>query len=337
MSRKVRIGDVAQAAGVSVSTVDRVLNGRGGVDPGKEAAVLHAARRLGLDRNLELRPTRILRIGVLMAEASNPFYRSLHEAVGRANRLFHASSLRCFVHHLDVLRPDRAAALIRSAAAGHDALVVVCPDEPQVAAAVAEAAAALPVVTLVSDLPGSGRLAYVGMDNRSAGRVAGELMGRFLGAAGGEVAILSGLRSFVGHGEREAGFRAVLEDRFPACRLVAVAETRERGEEAGAAAGVLLRRHPGLAGLYNVSTGNRAVAATLQRLRPGRHVTFITHELTPERRQLLKAGVIDAIIDQNPELEVTTAVGLIARHFGRRDDLPSAGPTPLNIHLRENA
>jgi LacI family transcriptional regulator len=337
VARKVTLGDVARAAGVSLATVDRVLNGRGGVDPGKEAAVLGWARRLGLDRNLGSRPTRLLRVGMLMSEASNPFYASLHEAVARANRAFEADGIRCFVHHLDVLSPQASAARIASAAAGHDALVVVCPEEPLIAAAVAAAASVLPVVTLASDLPRSGRLAYVGADNRAAGRVAGELMGKFLGRGGGEVVVVSGLHSYVGHEEREMGFRAVLRERFPACRLAAVVETRERGEAAGALVTRLFRRHPGIAGVYNVSTGDREIARALVRLDLGRHVTFVTHELTPERRALLREGVIDAVIDQNPDLEVATAVGLIARHFGRRDAAPTTGITPLTIYLRENS
>jgi LacI family transcriptional regulator len=99
----------------------------------------------------------------------------------------------------------------------------------------------------------------------------------------------------------------------------------------------LFRLNPEIAGVYNVSTGDREIAQALGRLAPSRHVVLITHKLTPERRALLKEGVIDAIIDQNPELEITTAVGLIARHFGRRDSLPATSITPLTIYVRENA
>jgi LacI family transcriptional regulator len=52
MAGKTTIGDVALLAGVSVATVDRVLNGRGGVTPDKEHRVLSAARRLRIDRVL---------------------------------------------------------------------------------------------------------------------------------------------------------------------------------------------------------------------------------------------------------------------------------------------
>ena len=46
MARKTTARDVAEAAGVSPATVDRVLNGRGGVSPDKEKRVLDWARRL---------------------------------------------------------------------------------------------------------------------------------------------------------------------------------------------------------------------------------------------------------------------------------------------------
>jgi LacI family transcriptional regulator len=306
------------------------------VRPSKEAAILEAARRLRLDRNLVARPTRLVTVGALISAPSNPFYASLHQAFERANRVFQGDNIQCFVRHIDVLAPKKSAAAIAAAAAAHDALIVICPEEPLIAAAVARAAAAMPVVTLASDLPRSGRLAYVGVDNRAAGRLAGELMGKLLGPAGGEVVVVSGLHSYIGHEEREMGFRAVLRERYRACRLIAVVETRESEARAGALVAELVARHPDIAGVYNVSTGDQEIAEVLKTSSPNRHVTFIAHELTPERRRLLKGGAIDAIIDQNPDLEAMTAVEAIAAHFGRRSATPMSGVTPLQIYLREN-
>jgi LacI family transcriptional regulator len=65
-------------------------------------------------------------------------------------------------------------------------------------------------------------------------------------------------------------------------------------------------------------------------------IVFITHELTDERRALLREGLIDAIIDQNPEFEVLTAVEAMGRHFGRLEKQGASTVTPINIHMIEN-
>jgi LacI family transcriptional regulator len=260
----------------------------------------------------------------------------LKAAFARANQLFFASSIQCGIHYADVLRPASTVKLIRSVAAANAAIIIVYPENKEVSSALLEISRAIPIVTLVSDLPHSGRVAYVGLDNRSAGRVAGELMARFIGPSGGDIIVVSGLHSYIGHEEREMGFRSVLRERHPKCRVVAVLESREQKETAGELVGEVLRTRPEIAGIYNVSAGNRAIAATLRKAgRVGRTV-FITHELTAERRALLKEGMLDAIIDQNPEIEVMTAVETLAHHFGRRDTPPLTNITPLDILIRES-
>ena len=77
--RKSSIKDVAAAAGVSIATVDRVLNGRGGVSPDRVKRVIEWARKLRLDRALDDLPIRWLRIAILMQSPTNPFYESLKQ------------------------------------------------------------------------------------------------------------------------------------------------------------------------------------------------------------------------------------------------------------------
>jgi LacI family transcriptional regulator len=61
---------------------------------------------------------------------------------------------------------------------GSRGVILKAPEAPEVNAAVLRLAeAGIPVVTLVTDLPFSKRVAYVGMDNRSAGATAAYLAG----------------------------------------------------------------------------------------------------------------------------------------------------------------
>ncbi len=75
--------------------------------------------------------------------------------------------------------------------------------------------AGIKLVTIASDVPATPRSTYVGLDNRVAGRTAALLMGRLLRGLAGNIAIVTGSRSYRGHEEREMGFRAVLGEDFP--------------------------------------------------------------------------------------------------------------------------
>jgi LacI family transcriptional regulator len=114
-----------------------------------------------------------------------------------------------------------------------------------------------------------------------------------------------------------------------------VVETSE-GKRGGELLREAIEERPKIVGVYVVSTGSRSIAAALAALGRRASTTVITHELTPARRILLKTGAIDAIIDQNPEVEAQTAVEFMAHHFGRLEAVPRPLTTPLTLFFREN-
>ena len=77
MSEAITLGDVAREAGVSPSTVSRILNGTAVVAPGKRAAVEAVIEKLGYQPNVLARGLALgqsMSIGVLMQEISSPYY-----------------------------------------------------------------------------------------------------------------------------------------------------------------------------------------------------------------------------------------------------------------------
>ena len=66
-------------------------------------------------------------------------------------------------------------------------------------------------------------------------------------------------------------------------------------------------------------------------------IVFITHELTDERRALLRQGLIDAVIDQNPEAEVRATILRMAEAFGRASTLDDRPSPMIQIHTMENS
>lgn len=336
MARKVGLADVAAAAGVSVATVDRVLNGRGGVRPAKEMKILDAARTLGIDRALRHRPARTLRIAVMLQPPKNPFHAALKSGIMLAARLHDDLNMQFLIRHIEAEAATGSAAAVRDLDRMWDGLIISSAEEPRLCAAVRDLSARVPVVTLATDLADSGRAAYVGPDDHRAGRVAGDLMARLLGPEGGRVLMMAGLLGISGQRAREAGFRAVLTDHHPACRLVTVIETGEDHAAAGRLAEVAFRNDPDLRGIYHTSVGALPIVETLERL-GRREVEVITHELTPNRAMLLRQRRISAVIDQKPVLEARQAVETMARLHGRLPGEAASISTDIQIFMPENA
>lgn len=331
--RKIGIAAVARAAGVSTATVDRVLNGRGGVRREKEERILETARALGLDRALDLRPARTLRIGVLIQPPKNPFHAALRDGFDQAARIYAALNMQLMVLHLDQQDHAGSAGRIAALIGQRDGLILSSPEDPRIIAAVRRFAEKAPVVTLATDLAGSGRQVFVGPDDHRGGRAAADLMGLFV-PQGGRVIMVAGLLDNAGQRARAAGFRALLAERHPGLDLARILET---GEDPAAAARVTeaaLRQDPGICGIYHASAGALPIAEALDRL-GRRGMAFITHELTPNRRQLLQQRRLSAVIDQKPLLEARLAVEMMARLLGRLPGTAESVTTETQIFMPE--
>lgn len=71
---RIRLSEIAERSGVSISTVSRVLNERPGVSPQARRQVLTAIDVLGYDRPVRLRPRAGGLVGLVLPELENPFF-----------------------------------------------------------------------------------------------------------------------------------------------------------------------------------------------------------------------------------------------------------------------
>jgi len=327
---------VARAAGVSTATVDRVLNGREGVRALTRDRVIAAARETGYLAAASAVPIgERARLDFVLQSGPNTFMDLLagHLASVGAARAMEADVR---VHRVDGFSPEALAATLRELRPVSQGVGIIALDHPIVREAIRETAAGrLPVLTMVSDVANVPRVGYVGIDNRTAGRLAGHLLGRFVPGSAGEVALFAGSLRYRGHEEREMGFRHILADEFPKLRIVELREVRDDLERSYDEAKNLLAAHPGLRGIYSIGAGNRGIARALEETGRGGEVVFIGHELTEHTRRFLLAGTMDAVIDQNPRVEAREAVDRLLR--AARGE-PDPDPAAIRIHaiFREN-
>lgn len=340
-SERSRIPDIARAAGVSTATVDRVLHGRSSVRPATAQRVLQAAAELRYLPDTELwrslRPPPMSLVFLLPA-GTNRYLRMLGDSIAGASDVLAPYHVQCRVQYIDSFDPERVAAALRRAARDAQGLAFMALEHPLVRDAVDELTErGVHVLTLISDLAQSRREAYVGIDNRAAGRTAAMLIGRFLGPRTGSVAMIAGSLAYRGHEEREMGFLRLMQDEYPALKVVGVREGRDDAETNYTLTLALLKQHPDLVGLYNIGGGAEGMGRAMKERRPDpRSTVFVAHGLTPDTRALLIDGTLDAVINQNPQTVLLNAV----RHFTNLRDGRSAKagvePVRISIVLREN-
>lgn len=338
--RRATVHDVARAAGVSLATVDRVLNGRPGVRAATAEKVENAIRELGFSRDLNaslMARARDLNVVFFIPDGSNEFMDSLANAVDRRFGLALADRIHLQTRRIRALDPVALAqGLDALDARGTDCAVIVASEEKDVIAAVDAAnRRGIAVMTLVSDLPGSARRNFIGIDNVAAGRTAASLMGRFL-PQGGAVALVAGSLHLRDHAERLDGFRAALGAEFPAISIIGPVEGHDERTETASIVSRILSDHPDLAGLYNLGAGNAGLVAALEQSGRARTLRVIAHELTEPTRAGLERGVIDVVLDQNPDGEIREAIAAAKALALGTARAAVTDPIEIGIFLRDN-
>jgi LacI family transcriptional regulator len=339
--RKIRMTDIARQAGVSTATVDRVLNERPGVKAHTADRIHAAIRELEIASNPKSPALAggLLAFDFILPAGTNTFMQNLHDSIAAISERLKANAISVRSHRIHGFDAQALADSIRKLGPDSSGLAIVALDNPIVREAVNEVVdKGIPVVTLVSDLPNSRRLAYVGLDNRAAGRTAGYLMGRFAASSPGDVVLVAGSigLSYRDHQEREFGFRDALSEQFPNLTIAARIENQDDFEMAYEQTCKILDSGQNIVGIYNIGAGNRGIGHALQERGLIKDTIFIGHEITNYSRQFLIEGVMDAVINQDVDHETNEALRLLIDYHVDNTPMIELGSPRVEIFLREN-
>ncbi|PSH67842.1 LacI family transcriptional regulator [Phyllobacterium brassicacearum] len=316
--RRPNMSVLAKEAGVGVSTVDRVLNGRAEVREDTARRVLEAAERIGFYATPLLRhrlkadlPQRTF--AFLLQQKSTPFYKLLGEALQKATDECAGVRGKAVIEFMEDLTPGAVAETLLRMGKVADGIAVVAADHPNVTAAIDTLGSkSVPVVALVSDLTAASRAGYVGLDNRKVGRTAAWFLSNML-PAGSAVSIFVGSHRYLCQEACEIGFRSCLRERAPDFVLIDPVATLESDHYAFEATLDLLRRHPGLAGLYVAGGGIGGVLKAVKEAAGERVPTIIGHDLTDPTIHGLVDGTLSVVLSHPIEAVATQAVELLAQ------------------------
>jgi len=332
--------DIAREAGVSVATLDRVMHGRAGVREDTARRVRETIDRFGFRPSAaaaELARGQSSKFAFIMPEGSNVFMQAIAANVGDMSGWLSARRVSVETIKADVFNPAALANALDSMAGRYDGIAVVALDHQSVRAAIDDlVAGGTYVVTLVSDVPGSRRHHYVGIDNVAAGRTAGSLIGRFVRTPAGKVGIVAGSQSLRDHAERIFGFNQVMSLEYPHLAVLNPVEGGDQDDVNENLMARLLSDHPDLIGVYNVGAGAQGVAKAIVDAGREASVVFIADDLIPVTRRALLRGVMDAVIVQDPGHEARSAIRVLMSLARNEPILAEQEKIRIGIVMRDN-
>ncbi len=316
MGQRPTIADLARAAGVSVATVDRVLNARHRVRQPTAERVLDAAETIGfhgaplLKRRMRTEAPS-LSFGFLL-QKPDTFYRQFGADLEAATARLANIRGKAIVEYVSELSPATISQRLLRMGETARAIGVVSVDHPYVSEAIAGLRArGVPTFALLSDLTAEARAGYIGRDNRKEGRTAAWIIAK-AAARPGKIGIIVGSHRYLCQETAEISFRAYLREHAPAFQPLEPLVNLEDSRLAYAATQEMLGRHRDLVGLYICGGGMEGAIAAARDEAPREALAIVCNELTPRTREGLVDGVLSAIISTPTALLAERALEAMA-------------------------
>ncbi|WP_323770858.1 substrate-binding domain-containing protein [Antarctobacter sp.] len=295
------IPDLAKAAGVSVSTVNRVLNQPESVRSLTRERVLSAAEEigfygLGTIQHAVRTGRETHKLGILLHQKARTFYRNLGEAMMAEVKRRTDETVTLSLEYLDDLSPERVAERLIALGDTCEAVALVAAQHPIVADAVDRVMAkGVPVAGLIAPLSAHGNVSYIGLDGWKVGRTAAWAFGNIVREPG-KIGILLGNHRYRNQELNESGFRSYFREHHSDFTLLEPQATYESAAAARELVERLLKDHPDLCGLLISGGGITGALAALREGTTRDDFVAVGYELFDATRAALIDGTLTMVI-----------------------------------------
>ena len=300
---KVTIKEIAERAGVHRATVDKVLHNRVGVSDEVRMKVQHIINEMGYTPNpagrVLQKQGKKYRIEAILVEVDAlPFLKAgieqgVHNQVGfdievtySISKFQDAERQKEFIDHAIAARADG---------------IILSPiNSERVRKAVNRAVdAGIPVVTTNADIDRTKRSCCVGADSHRGARIAGRMMGLFLGGRG-KIAVVSSAIASENNNYyvqvRETEFADFIHKEYPDIEIITTLDSFEDPQITYEKTVKLLRDYQDLQGIYITCGGVSQVGRALEESGRAKDIRVISFEDYPEVVDLIRKDVIDCTL-----------------------------------------
>lgn len=341
---------IAELAGVSRRTVDRVIHQRGIVKPETEQRIRRIVEELSYQPNLAGKALaagkKKLRIAFCSPKGQQyVIYENIRKGVAAKKAELEQLGVHIVSIEADRDHPPSPQELDRLVAEFDCDGLVVVPGRDALIRALMDKARdqGIPMVFYNVDDQSHERLCHVGCDYAKSGRMAAGLATMCLSAEHvARLAILTvgeetSSGTYPSYMNRVEGFRSEIRETSPNVEIVGafflghdVFDAYERIKE-------ILKEHPDLELVYLVNPGDYSACRAIRKLAGKRRIRIITNDLTTEVMPYLKDGTVSATISQDPERQGSVSLQILFDWlvWGKRPE-QDIQYTDLHIYLPQS-
>ena len=244
--------------------------------------------------------TREEAVGIVTQLAGASFMREINRGIREAAEELRDRDVEVLVREsLSVDEKEQVDAIEELRKEGIDGLAVMPVDAESVREKINDLIDdGIPVVTFNSDIVGTRRRCFVGMDNVKSGRTAAGLM-KMLTGGQGKVLVITGYFTNHVNISRLAGFVEEIKASCPGIEIVGVQGSFDDAAEVEKIVTNTMRTIPDLDGILQVSGGQEGIRAAFEALGVEKRPHVIIYDQTPKNEKVLREDVADFLIDQN--------------------------------------
>lgn len=347
MKNRVRIKDIAEKAGVSKGTVDRVLHKRGNVSPEARKKVQEAVEELDYQRNIiasALAYNRVWRIAALLPRpGEDPFWQQPAIGIGRALKAVRDYGISIDYYNFGEANAAEFLSCSQHVLDGNYDAVLVAPIFAKEGHSFFDGCEeqGLKYVQINTYLPRTDNsfVCYIGQDSYQSGKLAAKLLS--FSVKEGDTAMIFHLEKAVYNSkhlmEKEKGFRDFLlqesdkqidliqtsfEDVFNTAAFTSFVED-------------VLKKHPKTNGIFVSTSRAFHLVEALIKLEKT-HIKVLGFDLIEDNLKHLDANKIRFLINQNPLKQGYLGIINIFNHLVLKKEVKKIQYLPLDVVMREN-
>ncbi len=340
--KKITVRKLAELAGVSRGTVDKVLHDRVGVSDevrSRVQAVIEEQeyhlpeRKRGADTSERADP---IHVAVIIPRLHNEFFRKAKQGMDDVFRLYKTPNVTADYFYcssenvsemlsvLEYIREKRV-----------DGIILRGSQSRRLCEALdAFSDADTPVVLFDSDVVGCKRLCFVGEDSKASGRIAASLLAKCIGQRG-EIAVIGGMSEISGHRLRIQSFQQAIAERFPEIRIVDIINSYDQGVIAYEKTIQLVTQYQNLRGIFCAVGCTADIGqALLDKKKP---IKIVSYNTTPDVVDLVRRGIVEFTLELAPYQQGAAAASVML-DFLCKGNRPETAflEIPARIVLDEN-